>query len=62
MYPGEERTYSLNTKITQPGDYKVKIKVTKHRLNAKNAAYNKLGDNYPLYITIYDKEISFVKN
>jgi hypothetical protein len=60
MYPGEERTYALNTKLTQPGDYRVKIKVTKHRLNAENAAYNKLGDNYPLFITIYDKEIPFV--
>jgi hypothetical protein len=39
---------------------KLKIEVTKHRMDEKTAAYNKLGKNYPLFISIYKKEYSIV--
>ena len=60
MYPGEERVYQLKTKLLQPGNYKIKATVTKHRLSKENAAYNKLGSHYPLFITIYEEEFPFI--
>ena len=55
MYPGEERTYSFNEKVNKAGKYTLQVVVTKHRLSKENAEYNKLGDNYPLFITIFEK-------
>ena len=60
MYPGEERVYLLKTKLLQPGNYKIKATVTKHRLSKENAAYNKLGSHYPIFITIYEEEFPFI--
>ncbi len=60
MKPGEERSYALKAKLPEAGTYRVQARVTKHRLSKANADYNKLGKNYPLYITIYNKDFLFV--
>ncbi|MCR9065942.1 MAG: hypothetical protein NXI00_18365 [Cytophagales bacterium] len=57
--PGEERTYKLEHILKKKGDYKLLVKVTKHRLNKENAEYNGLGTNYPLFITIYNEQYDF---
>jgi hypothetical protein len=59
MNPGEERYYKLDTNIQQKGKYKITTKVTKNRMDEKTAAYNKLGDEYPLMISVFDKEYQF---
>ena len=35
----------------------MKVEVTKHRMDEKTAKYNKLGDEYPLFIYVYEEEI-----
>ncbi|MDG1428058.1 MAG: hypothetical protein P8H56_12215 [Crocinitomicaceae bacterium] len=40
--------------------YILKIEVTTHRMDEKTAKYNKLGDAYPLFISVYKEEISFI--
>ncbi|UBM59939.1 cytochrome c family protein [Marinilongibacter aquaticus] len=60
--PGESREYTLKNQLLEAGEYTLSMKVTKHRLSKENAEYNKLGDNYPLYITTYDKTEHFVVN
>jgi hypothetical protein len=60
MNPGEERMYTLQSDLTEKGNYKVKAIVTKHRMDEKTAEYNKLGDEYPRMITVFEKEYDFV--
>lgn len=60
LYPGEERIYSFKSKLPGKGNYTLITEVTKHRLDKENAAYNKLGSNYPLFIKIWDNEYQFV--
>lgn len=60
LNPGEERNYPMNVRFLQKGNYTLEVKVTKHRLNKKSAEYNKLGKNYPLFITIYNKTYAFL--
>jgi nitrate reductase cytochrome c-type subunit len=55
MNPSEERLYQFNSKLKK-GNYQLKIVATKHRLTPETAAYNKLGDNYPLFIKFYEKD------
>ncbi|WP_341227373.1 multiheme c-type cytochrome [uncultured Arcticibacterium sp.] len=62
MLPGEERTFRLETDINQKGTYVLKAKVTKHRLNKENAEFNNLGENYPLFITVFDELQTFEVN
>lgn len=52
--PGESRTYDFSYKPEKKENLTMSVTVTKHRMNAETAAYNKLGDNYPLYITVFD--------
>ena len=59
LLPQEERTYRVKSLIKSKGNYTLKITITKHRMNKSSAEYNKLGDNYPLFITIYDKSFKF---
>lgn len=59
LNPGEERSFTLKSDLLKSGKYTLTVKVTKHRLNKENAEYNMLGDNYPLFITIYDKQYEF---
>lgn len=59
VYPGEERSFNLKTILKDKGNYTLSTKVTKHRLNKENADVNKLGKNYPLFITVFDEEKAF---
>ncbi|AWV98853.1 multiheme c-type cytochrome [Arcticibacterium luteifluviistationis] len=59
MLPGEERTFKIQTDINQKGTYILKAKVTKHRLNKENAEYNKLGEKYPLFVTVFEELQTF---
>jgi hypothetical protein len=60
MNPSEVRNYSFAALLKDKSKLKLKIEVTKHRMDEKTAAYNKLGKNYPLFISIYKKEYSIV--
>ena len=59
MNPGEERTYILDAQLKEKGKYVVKATVTKHRMDEKTAQYNKLGEDYPLMITVFEKDYTF---
>ena len=56
LLPKEERNYVFKYKPTKKDKLLLKVTVTKHRLNKKSADYNKLKSNYPLFITIFEKE------
>lgn len=58
MNPSEVRNYSFAALLKDKSKLKLKIEVTKHRMDEKTADYNKLGKNYPLFISIYKKEYS----
>jgi len=60
LNPLEERVYTFNPKIKSIGEYTLAIEVTKHRMNEETAKYNKLGEEYPLFISIYNKEFDFI--
>lgn len=60
LNPLEERAYLFNPVLTKKGKYNLKISVTKHRMDKKTAEYNKLGEEYPLFISIFEKQIEFV--
>lgn len=55
LNPKEERTYTLTYKPRQVQKLTLRARVTKHRLDKKSADYNKLGDEYPLFITVFDE-------
>jgi hypothetical protein len=59
LLPGEKREFSFGTQIKEVGKYQLQFKVTKHRLNQKNADYNKLPASYPLYKTLLDTVYPF---
>jgi nitrate reductase cytochrome c-type subunit len=52
--PGEARTYNFSYTPLEKENLTMSVTVTKHRMNAETAEYNKLGDNYPLFITVFD--------
>jgi len=56
LYPNEERVFPFTYQPTQSEKLILKIEVTKHRLDEKSAAYNGLGDNYPLFISIFEEQ------
>ncbi|MCB0631342.1 MAG: multiheme c-type cytochrome [Saprospiraceae bacterium] len=56
LKPKEERTYTFSYLPLKEEQLKLSVEITKHRLNQENAAYNKLPAEYPLFITIFDKE------
>lgn len=57
---GESRTYTLRAPSLPKGRYKLSSKVTKHRMDAATAKYNKLGDEYPTMITVMDTSSYFL--
>jgi len=57
--PGEEVNYRFTPVLQDTGQYRMLVRVEKHRLNKANAEYNKLGDHYPLYIEILNREYTF---
>lgn len=54
--PLDSRTYNFKKKLNYSGELRLYVTVKKHRLNEESARYNKLGKDYPLFITIYEKE------
>lgn len=54
---GESRRYKTALQPAQTGTYTLKVEVTKHRMDEETAKYNKLGDEYPLFIYVYEEEI-----
>jgi hypothetical protein len=56
LNPGEERSFPFSTEMKEKGSYTLSVIVTKHRMNEETAIYNKLGDDYPLFITVFEKE------
>jgi hypothetical protein len=60
LLPNEEREFSMLYPTTEKGKLKLKIMVEKHRLDKESAEYNKLGKEYPLFITIYNESYEFV--
>jgi hypothetical protein len=60
MLPKEERAYKFAALAPQNGRFTLKVTVTKHRMNDATAEYNKLGANYPLFITIFEKEMELL--
>ncbi|RLD18851.1 MAG: cytochrome C554 and C-prime [Bacteroidetes bacterium] len=52
--PREARTFNFSYKPEIKEDLTLSVNVTKHRMSAETAEYNKLGDNYPLFITVFD--------
>ncbi len=55
LNPGEERQYLFTYQPQTSGRITLSITVTKHRLAPEFAEYNKLDDDYPLFIKIYEK-------
>ena len=60
LNPGEERSFHFAYQTLQKGQLNLSVKVEKHRLSKESADYNKLGDNYPLFITIFEEEFVVV--
>ena len=60
LLPGESILYDFSTYLSQKGDYTLITTVSKHRMTKASADYNGLGNDYPLFINIYKKEVSFV--
>ena len=56
ILPNEERVFNFSYKSTIKGNLTLFVKITKHRLSKENAIYNKLTDQYPLFITVFDEE------
>jgi nitrate reductase cytochrome c-type subunit len=52
--PREERIFNFAYTPLEKENISMQVTVTKHRMNAETAEYNKLGDNYPLFITVFD--------
>lgn len=60
LLPKEERIFTFSYQPIKSEQLRLIVKVTKHRLSEESADYNKLTDNYPLFITIFDKEYELV--
>jgi hypothetical protein len=56
LNPGEERTFAFAYQPKQKQKLTLAVKVTKNRLDPKSAEYNKLTDQYPLSITVFDEK------
>ncbi len=56
LAPNEERIFDFSYQATKKEKLALTVEITKHRLNKESADYNKLKENYPLFITIFEKE------
>jgi cytochrome c554/c'-like protein len=59
LNPGEKRVYAFNDELKLKGKFTLTVKVSKHRMNEETAQYNKLGDEYPLFITFFEEKYVF---
>jgi len=57
LLPKEERIFKLDFVIPSEKGLYYKVKVYKNRATQENKKYNKLPNNYPIQITIYEKTI-----
>ena len=55
LLPKEERVYEFSHPVTQAGEFELNISVTKHRMTEKNAAYDGILGEYPLFISIFNQ-------
>ncbi len=55
MLPLERRTYQFDYQSMKSDELRLDVIVTKHRMNQESADYNKLGEDYPLFITEFEK-------
>lgn len=62
LAPNESRTFNFSYKTIKKEKLTLLVKVTKHRLDQKSAAYNKLKGNYPLFITVFNEEYAINVN
>jgi len=62
LLPNEEREFSMSYAANEKGKFSLSIIIEKHRLDKESADYNKLGNEYPLYITIYNESFEFSVN
>ena len=58
LNPKEERVYTFSYIPNKKGILDLLVKIRKHRLDEKYATYNKLGDEYPLFINVYENMFS----
>ncbi len=59
LYPNEERVFNFSHLLKEEGQLILTVTITKHRLNQAAANYNKLEENYPLFISIFNKAYIF---
>jgi len=62
LEPNEERLFTFSHHLKTKGQLTLNVTITKHRLNQASADYNKLKENYPLYISIFNKAYIFDVN
>lgn len=56
LAPNEERVFTFSYQAIKKEQLKLSVIITKHRLDKKSAEFNKLNDNYPLFITVFENE------
>ncbi|MCB0668320.1 MAG: hypothetical protein KDC80_20980 [Saprospiraceae bacterium] len=54
LEPGESRIFKIDFIPKEYGTYNLTVKVTKHRMDEETAAYNQLGEEYPLSISVFE--------
>lgn len=59
LLPLESRNFNYSYFAIENNKTKLFIKVTKHRISTEAAEYNKLGDDYPQYIVVYQHSFTF---
>ncbi len=57
MMPGEGRAYKFAFRPLRDAEYKIRFIVEKYRISEEAAKYNKLREEYPRFITIYDTSL-----
>jgi len=58
LMPNEERVFSFSYKPKMKENLRLEVAITKNRMDNKTALYNKLGANYPLFITVFKRGYS----
>lgn len=54
LEPGEERNFQIRLSPSLPGQYRLSVKVTKHRMDKETADYNGLTSAYPILIKEFE--------
>jgi len=56
LLPGEERKFSYSYIAKDNELLTLSVTISKHRMTKETAEYNKLGEDYPLFINVFKKE------